>query len=338
MKEKVKEYYIGDHGELIEVEDNKEESVNTQSNESVNEEVNTTESIDNHPVFVAHKAIIYQKDFDEDSKLLTNPFFYDYNPQVEDNIHPINTIEDYYIQRGKKLYNFGCLVRNDTMWLFRRRRILRNQMKEWRQEYVKRLSDLSVFGSSEFQTYEKKIAKGVNILFPIISLVTLAISFVLINGKLWVFFTPSQNWALIATYFCIFISFFTLMMSILINKSVASIKSLYSINKNEYKRQTAELDKEFEKKYLYTYNYYVKGLKHNFKKPVILLDKTAVGEARITQIETVISENSKRLQGKHKLDKFLALPKILLKVATIISFLYVVGYVLYEIAKHFINN
>ena len=241
MKEQVKEYYITDHGKLIEVEDNKNEEVNTKTDESVNQEENVPDTSDNRPVFVAHKAIIYKKDFDEDLKLLTNPFFYDYNPQVEDNIHPINTIEDYYIQRGKKLYNFGCLVRNDTMWLCIRRRILRNQMKEWKQEYVKRLSDLSVFGSSEFQTYEKKIAKGVNILFPFISLVTMIISIILINGKLWVFFTPSQNWALLATYFCIIISLFTLMMSILINKSVASIKSLYSINKNEYKKQTNSL-------------------------------------------------------------------------------------------------
>ena len=211
-------------------------------------------------------------------------------------------------------------------------------MKKWREEYVKRLNDLSVFGSTEFQTYEKKIAKGVNILFPLISLVTMVLSVILINGRPRVFFTPSPHWALIATYFCILISFFTLMISILINKSVASIKSLYSINKHEYKIKTAELDKEFEKKYLYTYNYYVKGIKHNFKKPVILLDKTAVGEAKINQIETVITENSKRLQGKHRLDKVLALPKILLNVATIISFLYVVGYVLYEIAKYFINK
>lgn len=337
MRRKVKEYYIGGDGRLIEVEDIKNEEVNpkTTSDASVDSDQNPS---DIQPIFVAHKSVISQNEFNEDSKLLGNPFFYDYNPNVENNIHQINTIEDYYIQKGKKLYNFGGLVRNDTMWLSTRRRILKNQMKVWRQEYVKRLSDLSVFGSSEFQTYEKRIAKGVNFMFPLTSLLTMAMCVILINARLWVFFTPSPHWALMATYSCIFISFFTLLMSILINRSVGSIKSLYSMNKIEYKKRKADLDREFQRKYQYTYNYYVKGLRHNFKKAVILLDKTAVGEFKIKQLEKVIRDNSKRLQGNYRADKHLAIPKILLDAATIISFAYVAVYVLYEIAIYFIKK
>ena len=338
MKKKVKEYYINGDGKLIEVEDIKESTNNHSTNVVSNVESVKEASSDIRPAFLVHQSVISQNEFNEDSKLLSNPFFYDYNPNVVDNIHQIHTIEDYYIQRGKKLYNFGGLVRNDAMWLSKRRRILRNQMKVWKQEYTKRLSDLSVFGSSEFQTYERKIAKGVNIIFPLIAFVTIVACFILINGRVWIITKPSPHWCLMATYTCMISSFFTLLMSVLINRSVASIKSLYSVNKLEYKKKKAELEREFQKKYTYTYNYYVKGIRHGFKKPVILLDKTAVGEAKIKQLELLITENSKKLQGNYRLDRSLAIPKIILNAATVLTFLYVLIYVLYEIAIYFIRK
>lgn len=332
MKEKVKEYYISGNGKLIEAEDIKKESVDSKLDDSI--EAQTEASTVN----IARPAVISKNEFNEDLKLLSNPFFYDYNSSVIDNIHPINTIEDFYIQRGKRLYNFGGLVRYDTMWLFKRRRILRNQMKEWKQKYTKRLSDLTVLGSSEFQTHKKTIAKGISFIFLLIAFITIIACLILINGRLWIITKPSPHWCLTATYICVITSFFTLLMSVLINRRVASIKKLYSINKIEYKKKQLELEKEFQKKYNYTYNYYIKGIKHGFKKPVVLLDKTAIGDARIKQLEVLITENSKKLQGNYRLDKSLTIPKMILNGATLLAFLYVLIYVLYEIAIYFIKK
>ncbi len=303
--------------------------MNNYQNQDINQD-------NRKPLF--RKSIIAKKDFAEDSKLLGNPFFYDYNPNIQDNIHQINTIEDFYILRKKKYYNFGGLVRNNEMFLFKRRRILKTQLKQWNQEFEKRLNDVSTLGSSQFQTSEKQIGKGINIIFPILAFLAIVGGIILLNGNLWAFAKPSQSWALLATYVSVIGSFFSILMSHLINRSIKSIKKLYNSNKIEYINRKQEIDKEFQKKYKLVYNYYVKGLKKKFKKPVLLLDKTAIGEAKIRNIESVITDNSKKLLDANKIERRLVFPKFLLNAISVLSCVYVFGYAIYEIAIYFIKK
>lgn len=303
--------------------------VNTYQNQDINPDYK-------RPLF--RESIIAKKDFTEDSKLLGNPFFYDYNPDIQDNIHQINTIEDFYILRKKKYYNFGGLVRKNEMFLFKRRRILKSQMKQWNQEFEKRLSDVSTLGSSQFQTTEKQIGKGINIIFPILAFLAIIASFILLNGNLWIFTKPSQNWALLATYASFICSFFAILMTHLINRSVKAIKKLYEFNRNEYSHRKQEIDREFQKRYKLVYNYYVKGLKKKFKKPVLLLDKTAIGESNIRNIESVITDNSKKLMDANRTERRLVFPKFLLNALSVLSCVYVFGYAIFEIVIYFIKK
>ena len=283
-------------------------------------------------------SVIAEKEYNEDPKLLMNPFFYDYDPLIVDNIHQINSIEDFYILRKKKYYNFGALVRNDDMWLSKRKKILKKQMHTWNQEFSKRLSDVGVLGSSQFQSAEKRVGRGVNFIFPILAFITLFTSTLLLNGKVWVLHSPGNPWILLGVYIAFIASFFTFFMTFLINKSINSVKKLNRINRNEYAKMKVEIDKEFIKKFHYTYNYYVTGLRKKYKKPVLLLDKTSVGESKIKNIEAVITENSKKVLDANKVEKSLSFPKFLLNLVSALSCAFVLLYAIYEIAIYFIKR
>lgn len=303
--------------------------VNNYQNQNINQD-------NGRPLF--RESIIAKKDFNEDSKLLGNPFFYDYNPDIQDNIHQINTIEDFYILRKKKYYNFGGLVRNNEMFLFKRKRILKNQMKQWKQEFEKRLSDVGTLGSSQFQTTEKQLGKRINIIFPILAFLAIIGSLILLNANLWIFTKPSQNWALLATHASLVGAFFAILMSHLINRSVKATKRLYESNKIEYIHRKIEVDREFQRRYRLVYNYYVRGLKKKFKKPVLLLDKTTIGEANIRSIVSVITDNSKKLLDANRTEKLLVLPKFLLNALSVLSCVYVFGYAIVEIVIYLIEK
>ena len=262
----------------------------------------------------ARPEVLKKKEYNQHPELVNNPFFYDYNPTTEEEIH---TIEDYYILRKNKYYNFGGLVRTNKMWMSKKKRILKKQLKIWYDEFEKRLDDINTFGSSQFQSSEKKIGNSLNILFAFLSTLALIGSIIVLNGKVWVISTPTYPWAKVAYFGCILASIFVLLASHLINRSSKSIKKMHLQNKNEYNKRKDEVEKNFQKKYKQTYNYYVKGLKKKFKKEVLLLDKTAIGETNIKAIETVITENTKKLQSASRKEKLINVCKFFIKFISI---------------------
>lgn len=282
--------------------------------------------------------VILKKDFDEDSKLISNPFFYDYSPEIEDNIHTISSIEDFYIGRKKKYYSFSYLVRSNDMSLYKRRKILKYGMKNWRVEIEKRLSDVSTYGSSQFQTTEMKIGRLNHFAFSLIAVVAIMISLILLNGKIWIFHCPSNPWLLGFIYVAIGCSILSISMLHLIDRGVVNIKKLYILNKIEYNYRKNEIEKELKKKYQNTYKYYVKGLKKKFKKPVLLLDKTAIGESKIRKVENVVVSNNRKFLSAEKAAKLLAFPKFILNSLSVLSCAYVFLYAIYQIVVYFIGK
>ena len=282
--------------------------------------------------------VILKKDFDEDSKLISNPFFYDYSPEIEDNIHTISSIEDFYIGKKKKYYNFSYLVRTNDMPLYKRRKILRSGMRNWYSEIEKRLSDVSTYGSSQFQTTEMKIGRINHFAFSLVAVVAIIISLILLNGKIWIFHCPTNPWLLGLIYVAIGFSILSIAMLHLIDRGVVNIKRLYISNKLEYNYRKNEIEKELKKKYQITYKYYVKGLKKRFKKPVLLLDKTAIGEAKIRKVENVVISNNRKFLSAEKASKLLAFPKFILNSLSVLSFAYVFLYAIYQIAVYFIRK
>ena len=123
-----------------------------------------------------------------------------------------------------------------------------------------------------------------------------------------------------------------------LQKGVPAIKKLYEFNRNEYSHRKQEIDREFQKRYKLVYNYYVKGLKKKFKKPVLLLDKTAIGESNIRNIESVITDNSKKLMDANRTERRLVFPKFLLNALSVLSCVYVFGYAIFEIVIYFIKK
>ena len=309
-------------------------------NNVTNEEVRRVDNVRINPVRVKEKKkdVVLVKDFDEDSKLVSNPFFYDYSPEIEDNIHTISSIEDFYIQRKKKYYNFSYLVRTNEMSLYKRKKILRSGMKTWYNEIVKRLSDVSTYGSSQFQTAEKKIGRANNFVFSLVGVIAIIIALILLNGKIWIFYRPARPVLLILTYVAVIASFFSIMMLFLIDRSIVNVKRLYNSNRMEYHQRRSELEKEFKKKFQYTYNYYVKGAKRKFKKPVLLLDKTAIGELKIQKVENVIVSNNRKFLSAGRASKRLAFPKFILNSLSVLSCAYVFLYGIYQIAVYFIRK
>src|SRR5574344_1582186 len=137
MDKKLKEYYINENGVLEEVKV-------VLNPASQIQEIEPKEK--KKPLFTTNNdPVLGKKDVNKD--LVENPFLYDITKEFKDDV---KTIEDFYVCKGNKYYNFGALVRTKIMWAGKRKKLVKKSFKTWNEEVEKRIDDIKLIGDSQF--------------------------------------------------------------------------------------------------------------------------------------------------------------------------------------------
>lgn len=324
MDKKLKEYYINENGVLEEVKV-------VPNPASQIQEIEPKEK--KKPLFTTNNdPVLGKKDVNKD--LVENPFLYDITKEFKDDV---KTIEDFYVCKGNKYYNFGALVRTKIMWAGKRKKLVKKSFKTWNEEVEKRIDDIKLIGDSQFQTSKSKLTSKVGILPFILSFLTFFASILLINGKIWIITSPTGIFNILA-YASLGLSIFVILISSLYNRRANFVKNLYTKNKLVFNKSKQDLEKEYIKKYKLTYKYYTSRIGVKSKKAPLLLEKTAIGEKRIREVEEIINESNKKIIISSKKEDGLKIARFFMNALSMCAFLYVIGFAIYEIVMHFISK
>lgn len=323
-KSKVKEYFYNEDGKITKIDESIESNLNDNElyneNNDVIEPNQINEDINDNQEQVIKKPVISEQYIQD--VLVKNPFLFDINENVGKDDRLVNSLEDFYIKGRKEDYKIKDLFRNQLLRKGKRKKLIKQSFKNWKDEIDERLSDVELVGKNQLLKEDLKKKKEISFaLTRVLCVVSLVLIGLLLNLN-WLYGTkiPALPDKLVFAFnfgipALIGIFIISGVMRRNLNKSEAINKS----GKRTYLRMISSIRYEFDKKYKQTFKYYRKAVNGKFSKAQLPIEKTAVGESKFKEAEGLVNETSKRVIVQGKQEKYVRFFKNFLGFLSILT-------------------
>lgn len=286
---------------------------------------------------------------EEVKKLLhTNPFMYNIkNPDIK-----ITSIEEYYIDVYNETQAFGSVIRGSVYKESKKIKFTKKAFKKWKQDFIVSKDRILNPDNEKVQIKDAYVFKKIKFWhYLLLGLIFIFLTFILYKpGLVWTSL-GSKTWFIKLTnginqalsnnniIFLINITLITTIIGLLFASIYNRIvKEHHRFNVERfilYKNANKQVDKEFKKKFKFSRKYYLKNIhKDKFAYAPLTVEETAIENVDLQAIEAITTAFLNKAKNLKNQKKYFYSIKFLTIHGSILSGIFIFGYIVYFIIKN----